>query len=272
VYRNKKTGIIGIIITIIILSILVFLTNIDISKYSFTENILNKLVMPVQNGLTFLKNKVAGNNTFFQDMDSLKSENAELKDENAKLQESLRELEIVKSENATLKEYSKMTDQYPDYTTVPAYIIDKDMSNLSNAMVINVGTDNGVYPNMPVIASEGLVGFVISSTKKTAKIQPIIDPTSSVSCNISTSRDTVIAKGNLGDNSHLKLTYIPTDSDLILDDSIETSGIGGIYPKGILVGKIKDIVNTKNITDRYATVETAVNFTKLETVLVITNK
>lgn len=64
--------------------------------------------------------------------------------------------------------------------------------------------------------------------------------------------------------------YIPTDADLVLEDSIETSGIGGIYPKGILIGKIKEIIESKNITDRYAIVETAVDFSKLETVLVIT--
>ena len=64
--------------------------------------------------------------------------------------------------------------------------------------------------------------------------------------------------------------YIPTDADLVLEDSIETSGIGGIYPKGILIGKIKEIIETKNITDRYGIVETAVDFSKLETVLVIT--
>jgi len=84
--------------------------------------------------------------------------------------------------------------------------------------------------------------------------------------------ETMIAKGNLGDNRRLKLTLIPTDADLVVGDTVETSGIGGIYPKGILVGTIKDITNTKNITDRYASVETAVDFSKLNTVLVIINK
>ncbi|MBQ3145261.1 MAG: rod shape-determining protein MreC [Clostridia bacterium] len=64
--------------------------------------------------------------------------------------------------------------------------------------------------------------------------------------------------------------YIPADADLILEDTIETSGIGGIYPKGILIGKISEIIQSKNITDRYAIVETTVDFSKLETVLVIT--
>ena len=54
-------------------------------------------------------------------------------------------------------------------------------------------------------------------------------------------------------------------------DSVETSGIGGIYPKGIHIGTIKKVINTKNITNRYAIIETAVDFSKLETVLVITN-
>lgn len=64
--------------------------------------------------------------------------------------------------------------------------------------------------------------------------------------------------------------YIPTDADLVIGDAIETSGMGGIYPKGILIGEITEIISTKNITQRYAIVETSVDFSKLETVLVIT--
>ena len=155
--KGKKTGIIGIIITAVILLILVVVTNISVSKFSGTENVLNKTVMPVQNGLTYLKHKITGNNTFFDDINELKSENKSLKEKNKKLEESLRELEIIKAENATLREYSNMTEKYSEYKTVPAYIIDRNISNLSDTFVINVGTKDGVYSGMPVIASEGLV-------------------------------------------------------------------------------------------------------------------
>lgn len=64
--------------------------------------------------------------------------------------------------------------------------------------------------------------------------------------------------------------YIPTDADLVIGDSIVTSGLGGIYPKGIIIGNISEIIESKNITERYALVKTAVDFSKLETVLVIT--
>ena len=67
-YRKKKTGIIGIIITIIILIFLVVITNTDIAKMSYVENIVSTLVMPIQNGLTYLKGKLTGNDSFFQDI------------------------------------------------------------------------------------------------------------------------------------------------------------------------------------------------------------
>ena len=125
---------------------------------------------------------------------------------------------------------------------------------------------------MTVIADKGLVGHVISVTDTTAKIQTIIDTSSAVSSIIKTTRDGIIVKGTLDNDSMLKGTYIPTDANLLEGDNIETSGIGGIYPKGIHIGTVKQIINTKNITDRYASIETAVDFSKLETVLVITNK
>lgn len=196
-YKNKKTGIIGIIIAIMVLIILVLLTNIKLGSFNGIENAFSKLVMPVQNGLTYLKNKVSGNNAFFEDISNLKTENENLRAENKQLEEKLRELEIIKAENATLRSYNNMSEKYSGYTTVPAYIINKDISNLSDTMVINVGTDDGVKENMPVITTEGLVGYIISTTNSTSKVKPIIDPSCSISASISTSKDSVITKGIL---------------------------------------------------------------------------
>lgn len=204
-YKNKKVGIIGIIITTLILIALVVLTNVDINKFSHAEGFLNKLVMPIQNGLTYLKNKILGNDVFFQDINNLKEENKRLIEENNKLEEELKELEIIKAENATLRAYNNMSESYTEHRTVPGYIISKDISNLSNTMVINIGSDDGVGVNMPVITTEGLVGYTISVTEKTAKVQPIIDPATSVSAAISTSRDSVIVKGILRKYKYFKI-------------------------------------------------------------------
>ena len=97
--QKKHSGAIGIIITIVLLTVLVIITNIDTSNFSFLEGIAQKLVMPVQNGLTYLKNKIAGNNTFFEDINNLKTENESLKKQNEELNKSLSELGIIKAEN-----------------------------------------------------------------------------------------------------------------------------------------------------------------------------
>lgn len=125
---------------------------------------------------------------------------------------------------------------------------------------------------MTVIADKGLVGHVIDVTESTAKVQTIIDTASSVSCSMSTSKESIVCKGTLDEPSALKAMYLPAESNVAQGDSIETSGLGGIYPKGIFVGTIKKVTNTQNITDRYATIEVAVDFNTLDTVLVITNK
>ena len=254
-YRNKKSGLLGIIITIVVLILIVIFSNRE-ANTSFFENVANKLVMPIQNGLTYLKNKVSGN---------------ELKKKNSELEQSLRELENIKTENETLKEYLGLTEKYGEYKTVPGYVINKEISNYSKTIIINIGKNDGIEKDMTVIADEGLVGHVISVTENTAKVRTIVDTSSSISCLMSTSKDSIVCKGTLDSTSELKAMYIPTDSNLVQGDSVDTSGLGGIYPKGIHVGTIKKIVSTKNMTDRYALVETAVDFNKLNTVLVVKN-
>ena len=270
-YKKKANGVLGIFITIVVLIILVILTNIENRNLHFFENVTSSIISPVQNGIMYLKNKIKGNNNFFENIDELKKENEDLKKRVSGLEENLRELEIVKTENTTLKEYLKIAEKYSSFDAKPGYIINRSISNFSKDIIINIGAKDGIEENMTVISAEGLVGHVISVTDNTAKVQTIVDTSSSTSCLMSTTRDSIVCKGSLEDNKTLKGMYIPIDATVIEGDSIETSGIGGIYPKGIYIGKVKNIKNTKNIADRYINIETGVNFDKLESVLVITN-
>ena len=77
-YKDKRSGILGIFVTIVILILIVIFSNRE-ANTSFFENAANKIVMPVQNGLTYLKNKISQNSTFFTDINNLKSENQKLK-------------------------------------------------------------------------------------------------------------------------------------------------------------------------------------------------
>lgn len=267
--RNKQTEALGAIITLIILVLLIFLTNVQTSKLSFFEGIVSSVVSPIQNLFISLKNKATGNSIYFSDMERLTAENEELKAKNSSLEEQVRELEILRADNETLQEYMNLTQKYAEYKTIPAYVINKDVSNLSSTLVINVGSEDGVSENMTVIADKGLVGHIISVSKHTSKVQVIIDAASTVSSSISTTEQSIICKGTLDANQTLRASFIPTSAELIRGDNVYTSGIGGIYRKGIHIGTIKEIVTTSNVIDRYAIVEPAVDFATIDNVLII---
>lgn len=267
-HKNKKSAIITVI-AVIGLILLVILTNVNRDNLSYAEGFASTIIMPIQNAFSMLKHKVSGDKNFFTNLDTLKKENEELKNKNNELETQVRELEVLKAENSKLQEYANLTEKYQEYETIPAYVIDRDVSNYSSNIVINVGSKQGVEKNMTVIADKGLVGHVISVSDNTAKVQVIVDSASSVSAMISTSEESIICRGSVDNDKYLDASYIDTSSEILVGDSVITSGIGGIYPKGITIGTIKQVINTKNITDRYAKVETAVNFAKLYTVLVI---
>jgi len=270
-YNHKKNGVLGIIITVIILVILVIITNMDTSKLYNVENIISKIISPIQNGITYLQNKISGNNAFFADLNELRTENEKLKQKNSELEQQLRELEVIKAENETLKQYGTLAEKYQSFKTIPAYVINRDITNYSKTIVINVGREDGIEENMAVIADEGLVGNVISVTSNTAKVQTIVDSASAMSSITSSTRDTMVCKGTIDGTSTLKATYMAIDSNIIEGDSVESSGLGGIYPKGIHIGKVTKVKEGKNKIDKNVEVETAVDFSKLETVLIITN-
>lgn len=269
--RNRQTEILGGILTVVILILLIFLSNVETNKLSFLESAVSSVVNPIQRVITDLKNKIQGNQSYFSNMESIIAENEDLKEKNSELETQLREMELIKAENATLQQYRNLSEKYSMYETIPAYVINRDVSNYSSTLILNVGTRDGITENMTVIADKGLVGHVISVSESTCKVQVIIDSASTVSCSISTTQESIICKGTLDNDQVLRASYIPTGAELIQGDTVQTSGVGGIYPKGILIGTIKEIITTRNVTDRYAIVEPAVDFSKIDTVLLIKN-
>ena len=267
--RNKQTEILGGIATVIILLLLIFLTNVEVNKLSYLETVASSIINPIQRVFVDIKNKIQGNSIYFSNMESIMQENEELRNKNSELETKLRELEMIKAENTKFQEYMNLTDKYSSYQTIPAYVINRDVSNYSSALILNVGKKDGIKERMTVIADKGLVGHVVSVTENTCKVQVIIDSASTVSCTISTTNESIICKGTLENNQVLRASYIPTSAELIQGDNVYTSGVGGIYPKGIIIGTIKEIITTSNITDRYAIVEPAVDFSKIDTVLII---
>lgn len=270
-YRDNKNSKLGIVITIVILVFLVVITNLNNNIWSRIANPFTKITMSVQSGITYLKNKISKNDDYFTSVDDLRTKNEELKKENEELKQKKQELEILKAENKTLKEHVKLVDNYSDYDCIPGYVIQRDFSNYSKTVVINIGRKDGIETGMTVVADGGLVGYIVSAEENTSKVQTIIDTASAVSALFANTEKTLVTRGILDSDNRIKGTYIDNDVVVNEGDNIATSGIGGIYPKNINIGKVKEIVNTQNKTNRYVYIETSVDFENLNNILVLKN-
>ncbi len=258
-------------ISIIIVFLCIGLTNGKNRNVSAVEGFLSGIITIPQNGFKYLENWFSGNEIFFSDIELLKNENSELKKENETLKNKMIDYEILASENKTLKEQARIRESYLDYDVVIADVISDSASNWDEVYVINKGNNDGIKPNMTVITTDGLVGYVETVSKNTSKIVSILDAGNAVSARSTRTRDSVIAKGNISlkDEGKVKITSIPIGVQFIEGDKFETSGMGGIYPKGIAIGEIESFENKTNPLENEAILRTFVDFNKLETVAII---
>lgn len=269
-FENKfKTFL--IIIFIIILFICIGFTNGNNRKVTIVESILSGVITLPQKGYVYAKSWITKDTNFFKQTKTLEEENKKLKEENEELNAKLINYEVILSENSILKEHVNLTDSYPDYNVIVADIINESASNWEEVYIINRGAKDGVKPDMVVVAEDGLVGYIESVTDSTAKVISILDPGNTVSARITRTRDSLTCKGNssLSNENKIRLTKIPTDLTLVEGDRIETSGLGGRYPKGIPIGEVIKFTVKKNPIENEAVVKTFVDFNKLETVAII---
>jgi rod shape-determining protein MreC len=269
--KNKFLRNILIIVAIIFLFACINATNNSRKNVTIIEKFISSTFNFPQNAYRYFRNWITGNEAFFSDIDRLKKENEELKKKNEELENKMMDYEVVYSENKVLKEHSGIVDTYPEYKVVAADVISDSISNWQDIYTINKGSKDNVNANMAVITKEGLVGYISSVTENTAKVVSVLDAGNSVSARITRSRDAVLCKGSIAlkEKNQLKLTYIPIGAEILVGDKIETSGMGSVYPKGIAVGTVKEVVIKKNPIENEAVIEPAVDFNRLETVAVI---
>lgn len=259
------------VIAIVILFTCISLTNSTPRKTTLIESIVSDLISLPQRAYATAKAYVTSDNNYFKEIEELKEENENLKKQIEELEKISIDYEQVTAENEVMRSHLKLSEKYKDYNLVIADIISDSATNWEATYIINKGANDGVKAGMTVITNEGLVGYVETVTNKTAKIISILDAGNSVSARVSRTRDEVVCKGSISssEKQELKIMNIPMGTVLIEGDKIETSGVGGIYPKGINIGKIIEVVNKKNPVENEAIVKTDVDFDKLETVGIV---
>lgn len=267
--RNKKNKIvIGIIIALGLIISIYLLSKINIPVIS---NISSKLLITVDNIKSSIVGLLKEGTSYFGNTKKLNQEIESLNQELFKAKTDLNEIEVLKTKNNDLQKLLKIDEKYSHFEKVYANVITRSYDNWNETFVINKGKEDGILENQTVIAEGGLVGYVKSVQDNTCVVVTILDMSSSISVEISNINALALAKGDysLKDNMEIKLVNIPIDTEISQGETIYTSGIGGLYKKGIPIGTIKEVVNKKNNIDRYAVVKTFINFANIDMVAVV---
>ena len=242
-----------------------------LSNVNWFGNLISIPFTSVEKIFLFTGQKVEEGVGLFNDVEELRAENKQLQETIDKLNNERTDYLRLKNENEDLKNVLKLKDQLSNFEQLGANIIAKDAGNFFNIFSTDKGSTNGISNNMPVITSKGLVGKVFSAQPFSSKIISIIEDGSSVSAIVAKSEDLVVVKGNLAlaKEGLCRLEYIPEGLDLSKGDVIKTSGIGGIYPKGIIIGTVEEVRTGESDLDKYAIVKPAVDFKRLSQVVIL---
>ena len=204
-----------------------------------------------------------------RDLGTLRTRNAELEAQVAQLQAQVIDLQQRVNETEILAALVDFSRASPESSYKAASVIGRDPSPFLHYIIVNRGSNEGIQRGMPVVTNEGLVGRVDAVIADAARIQLITDPVSSVNVHLKNANtDAVLAGSVTGD---ITLDLISQDATINPGDLILTSGLGGGFPPDLIVGQVVSVRKLPAELFQQATVQPAVDFSRLQIVLIITN-
>ena len=229
------------------------------------------ILSPFQDAVSWVGDKIVFVKTTVDDIMNVHEQNEALQAEVKELRAKNLAANEFEAENQRLRALLGYKESATQFDLVAARVIGREAATWSSTIVINRGSMDGIANDMAVVTAMGLVGHISEAGLNSSKVQLILDPRSSVGTLIQRpeSRVAGIVEGDINDPTAPRMVNIPKNSDVIVGDVVVTSGFGGVYPKGIVVGKIKDIQNEESGLLKYGVIETTVNFQKLEDVAII---
>ena len=180
----------------------------------------------------------------------------------------------LKSEFEELKKLNNISNTLIDFDKVSTCVIERNRMYWFNTITINKGTSSGIKENMAVVSGDGLVGRVLKVSNNTSEIKLITtsDINNKISVMIKKENDTIYGILSGYNNNVLEITSLNKDIDNLDNSLVYTSGMGGIFPSGIIIGKVKGIKEDKYDVSKIIEVEPSTDFNNLKFVNVLIRK
>ena len=211
----------------------------------------------------------------FTDAGDLRERILELEKENATLRKQVVELDEYRQQNNWYSEILGLHEEHSDYTFASGRVIGREPSDVYGNFTISAGTNADIAVNDPVITTDGsLIGVVQEVGLTYAKVRTVSDPSTKVASQISRTGDTAYTAGSTVEQARggiVRMTTLERSSGAAVGDYVVTSGIGGIYPGGLLIGTVETLSNASDGMTLNADVSLLADIYNLKQVMVITS-
>lgn len=269
-FRSKKFKIIlSLTLTLAVITVVFG----SLTGWSSPQSVVvSAIVKPVQSAAARVTEAVESVFANFEDKKELREENRELRSQINELTKELADFEDTVRENEFYKKYLEIKETHSDYQMQPAMVIARDNTDPYCSFTINSGLGDGVALYDPVITDAGLVGYITEVTASQSVVMTVLNPDINITAVDNRTRDSgnITGDASVAADGWCTLTYLPKGNAVAAGDYIITSGAGGIFPEGHIVGTVKSVrQNTGDLT-AFAVVEPIVDPTTVTEVMVIT--
>lgn len=268
--RNRTFQIVAVTVAMLILA---FLSVDRFSEVNLARNLVTVPVTAVQRVVLQVSELVSGYFVGIRDYNQLLEENRKQQREIAYLQRRVHDLAQHQTENESLREALLMKEKFADYRLIGANVLGSRSDSFTYEFRIDAGANQGVVIDDPVL-TEGnhLIGRIHSVGMNSSQVITLLDEISGISGWITKEGGGhVLVRGDIRYQDMLLclVENIPYELILSVGDIIETSGLGGIYPRGILIGEIVEIRREDNLLERYALLRPYADFNALHKVFIL---
>ncbi|NLS44450.1 MAG: rod shape-determining protein MreC [Firmicutes bacterium] len=265
---GRRISAIILALAVLALIAVIYITVGERDQLTPVEYVVREALRPLQVGLSSITGwignigRTLGNlSTLIHENHALMREIAELRAENVYLGEQ-------RLENLRLRKLLAFQDKI-GYRTLAAEVIARGSGGWLNTLTVNKGACDGIEKDMAVVSCEGLLGRVVSVTANTANVLLIIDPRSAVGGVVQRNRCLALVEGDPGSPGMCLVKCLTMEPDLEVGDRVLSSGLGGIYPKGLIIGEITEVIPGEYGMGSRARLEPGADFARLEEILII---
>jgi len=233
------------------------------------KNAMGVIAVPFERLVDSVSDGIASLAARFTGYEQLQQENEQLRRQLAENEALVRSVRELQEENERLKELLSLESANPELDLVMAEIVGIETGNWGKSYTLDCGTDDGVAVGNAVIVDAGMVGFITKAGTTWCEMATVIDTDMSAAAYVTRCGEVGVCEGefSLMREGLFKLSYLERTTSVKAGDDVETSGSGGMFPKGLYLGKVRE-VEEHGIT-AYALVEPAVDLTSLDRVFIV---